>query len=466
MDTESEGEAFENLSLRFIDWLKQNGTIISPKIELTDLRHRNAGRGVVAKDDIEEGEDLFNIPNPSILTVETSSMPVDLKNALDDPWLSLILAMVWEARQGQKSKWRSYFDVLPEKFDTLMYWPEEELEYLKDSAILEKIGKASANRTFTEQLIPVVRQHEAIFDASALDDDELLKLFHRMGSTIMAYAFDLENAASRPTANDDGWEEDSDADEILPKGMVPLADMLNADADLNNARLFYEDDKVVMKSIKPIKKGEELFNDYGPLPRADVLRRYGYITDNYAIYDVVEVSLDLVKTVAKEQLDVSEKDVGLRIEYLAEEGAIDDSYDIARSSSEDGPFSDEFKILLNALSMAPADFEKLKKKGKLPKPELPIEALSLLDSILIRRRSMYPTDAGFALQNGHKDTQDSKRRRAMASKVIEGEKEVLQEATGGVQDILDRSTKRKLNNVESETTPIDNTKRQRHSEVG
>lgn len=46
-----------------------------------------------------------------------------------------------------------------------------------------------------------------------------------------------------------------------------------------------------MKSIKPIQEGEEIFNDYGEIPRADLLRRYGYVTDNYSPFDVIELSL-------------------------------------------------------------------------------------------------------------------------------------------------------------------------------
>ena len=46
-----------------------------------------------------------------------------------------------------------------------------------------------------------------------------------------------------------------------------------------------------MKAIKPIQEGEEIFNDYGEIPRADLLRRYGYVTDNYSVYDVVELTL-------------------------------------------------------------------------------------------------------------------------------------------------------------------------------
>jgi len=49
-----------------------------------------------------------------------------------------------------------------------------------------------------------------------------------------------------------------------------------------------------MKAIKPIKEGDEIFNDYGQIPRSDLVRRYGYVTDNYAPYDVVELSLDTI----------------------------------------------------------------------------------------------------------------------------------------------------------------------------
>lgn len=49
-----------------------------------------------------------------------------------------------------------------------------------------------------------------------------------------------------------------------------------------------------MKATKPIQTDEEVFNDYGELPRADLLRRYGYITDNYADYDVVDLPFQTI----------------------------------------------------------------------------------------------------------------------------------------------------------------------------
>lgn len=61
-----------------------------------------------------------------------------------------------------------------------------------------------------------------------------------------------------------------------------------------------------MIAIKPIGKGEEIFNDYGDLPRSDLLRRYGYVTDRYTKWDVVEVDSELIVRKACESLYMDE----------------------------------------------------------------------------------------------------------------------------------------------------------------
>lgn len=454
----AEEEEFERRSLHFVDWLKQNGGKISEKISIADLRDHHAGRGVLTKEDIEEDEELFSIPRTSILTVENSDIPADLKSKVEDSWLSLILVMIYEYQKGPDSKWKAYFDVLPAEFDTLMYWDDEELESLKGSAVLEKIGKSAADQSFKDNFIPIIRDHASIFHASDLDDHDILRLCHRMGSTIMAYAFDLEDSSSSNTEADE-WKEDSDGEYRLAKGMVPLADTLNADADRNNAKLFYEDDHVVMKAIKLVAKGEELLNDYGPLPRADVLRRYGYVTEQYARYDVVEVSLDLIKTAAKEDLKLEEQDINTRAEYLEGQGVLDDGYDISRASNGYEQFPEEFCLLLNALTMDNEYFGKMQKKERLPKPGLSDDALELLKYMIDRRRVMYsPVDeaSDMKLESTEQLTSKSGRRQTMALQVIEGEKAVLQEAAGTVQSLLghgdDNNNKRKADERNADTT--------------
>jgi hypothetical protein len=51
----------------------------------------------------------------------------------------------------------------------------------------------------------------------------------------MAYAFDLENDDDEEQEGEDEWVEDKDGKVLM--GMVPMADILNADAEFNVSRL-------------------------------------------------------------------------------------------------------------------------------------------------------------------------------------------------------------------------------------
>lgn len=431
---------------------------------------------LVATQDLSEDEELFSIPRASILTNETTDLPANLRKELDHPWLSLILVMVHEYLKGTESSWYPYFNLLPETFDSLMFWSDEELLSLKGSAVVDKIGKESADSTFTEQLIPLIAQHANIFQTAGRSNDELLSLCHRMGSTIMAYAFDLEKPETSHSPNhqqdDEEWEEEESATS-LPKGMIPLADMLNANADHNNAKLFYQDDKVVMKTLHPVRAGEELFNDFGPLPRSDLLRRYGYVTDQYAKYDVVEISEELIREQAiaivgggvrqeEEKEKKKKKDLEDKWTYAEEQGITDDAYDIARADcsadcSADGEgqqFPEELCILLNLLVLPSAEFEKLKKKDKLPKAELTSDAKKLLRAILVHRYAEYPVEMLVPCSMG---AGGRTLRFAMAEQVIMGEKQVLQEAVAAVSEANgnnDNKRKRSAETLEDEANAI------------
>ena len=172
--------------------------------------------------------------------------------------------------------------------------------------MVDKIGKESAEESWNHTILPIMMENKALFPLStenATDRQrQLLQLAHTTGSMIMAYAFDLDADSyddGDKNAADEGDSDLTEDDEDNPtKGMVAFADMLNANAHRNNARLFHEDDFLIMKATKVIGPEEEVFNDYGPLPRSDLLRMYGYVTDNYSTFDVVEISADLIENVA------------------------------------------------------------------------------------------------------------------------------------------------------------------------
>src|SRR5947207_12169465 len=83
-----------------------------------------------------------------------------------------------------------------------------------------------------------------------------------------------------------------------------------------------------MKAISSIKKGEEVLNTYGALPRSDLLRRYGYVQSDYARYDVVELSTDVIISTAIEIQDRTTEERTARLDFLEEEDLQDTSYDV------------------------------------------------------------------------------------------------------------------------------------------
>lgn len=202
----------------------------------------------VATQDIPQDTTLFTIPREIILNVQTSELPKQLPHVFDgsidemdedaaplDSWGSLILVLLYEFLRGDSSRWKPYFDVLPTSFDTPIFWNDEELKELEGTSLTAgKIGKNESDTMLRQKIIPVVLENPAIFypdGARQLGEDELLDLAHRVGSTIMAYAFDLENEDDQPEEGEDGWVEDREGQTML--GMVPMADTLNANADFN-----------------------------------------------------------------------------------------------------------------------------------------------------------------------------------------------------------------------------------------
>ncbi|CAE7009231.1 hypothetical protein CFE70_001701 [Pyrenophora teres f. teres 0-1] len=459
---------FDSASQAFLAWLRKSGAEISPKIKLEDLRNKDAGRGVVASQEIAEHELLFRIPRTSILSVENSILSTEIPAAtlsLLGPWLSLILVMLYEYHNGSASNWAPYFAVLPTEFNTLMFWTEDELAELQASAVVGKIGKESADEAFLEQLLPVIEEFaDIVFSGDEKAKDKAkemrspknLELMHKMGSLIMAYAFDVEPATPTKEVDEEGFAEEEE-DAALPKGMVPLADMLNADADRCNARLFYEKDCLEMKALKPIQAGEEIFNDYGPLPRSDLLRRYGYVTDNYAQYDVVEIPTDLVSEVLVHEGVWQEN----RLEYLDEQEVLDTGYDIAAST----PFtlqeslSPELVVLVESMLLSDEDFERLKSKGKLPKPEkITAQGADMLHKMLQARIAQYATTLEQDLQM-HEEvppvgmTTTEQRRCAMAKAVRIGEKKLLIQTEEALAEKMARDsggTMKRLREVDEE----------------
>ncbi len=216
-----------------------------------------------------------------------------------------------------------------------------------------------------------------------------------------------------------------------------------------------------MKAIKPIHEGEEIFNDYGEIPRADLLRRYGYVTDNYAQYDVIELPLgDICQAAGLSNSDVESqprvciqytifpqarnifgpevlKLIPPQLELLEENDILDDGYVIPRpaaNASLQDILPAELVILLTTLSLTPEEFDQRRSKNKPPKPAMETNQASLLCKILQTKQAQYGSSLGEDMAllanllppNAPASLDGSARRQKMALQVRVGEKEVLQ----------------------------------------
>ena len=79
--------------------------------------------------------------------------------------------------------------------------------------------------------------------AEPLSDTEIVTLAHWMATLIMAYGFDIDKSPDNVDADEQSEEgdilvSDEEEDQITSKGMVPLADLLNASASNNNVWSF------------------------------------------------------------------------------------------------------------------------------------------------------------------------------------------------------------------------------------
>lgn len=362
------------VSHTFKRWFTDKQGTVSDKIEIADYSSENGGKGVRAIQDIVKDEVLFTIPRTTLLSITTSDLGrhVDLSSL--QGWAPLILTLMYEFSKDS-SGWYGYLQILPKEFTTPMFWSADELSQLKGTSIQDKIGREEAEKTYHETLLPIIQAHPELFPAAQCD----VHAFHRMGSLIMAYSFNVDNEG--------GGDEDSDQeDKPSSIAMVPFADLLNANESLNNARLFYDPEQLKMVAVKDIRTGDQIYNTYGPLPSSDLLRRYGYLesmnVEDYPMpNDVVEIdALLLVQTLGEDSSTQT------RIDYLLDEGVLEDCFVL-----EMGELPPELIVSIATLQLSTEEFQKYHKKGRLPKPELTEPVSTAIEDVLQKRLAMYPS---------------------------------------------------------------------------
>ncbi|XP_029289055.1 N-lysine methyltransferase setd6 isoform X2 [Cottoperca gobio] len=260
----------------FLQWCNRVGLVLSNKV-CVSKEGTVAEYGMLAQDNIEEGEVLFTIPRSALLHQETTKVSAVLEkesSSLESSsgWVPLLLALLYEYTSSQ-SRWKPYLSLWTD-FKTLdhpMFWSQEERErLLSGTGIPQAVDTDLDNirREYTDVVLPFITKHPDLWNP----DTHTLELYAQLVAFVMAYSFQ-EPQVEEDDDDDDDEEEDEKTQN--PPMMVPMADMLNHVSN-HNANLEFTPDSLKMVSVRPIHKGEEVFNTYGQMANWQLLHMYGF----------------------------------------------------------------------------------------------------------------------------------------------------------------------------------------------
>ncbi|XP_066281502.1 N-lysine methyltransferase SETD6-like isoform X2 [Branchiostoma lanceolatum] len=306
----------------FLQWCAKEDFQLNPKVYV-GRQGSCAQYGMVAHEELEEGECLFKVDKTAALSTETTEIAHLLKKGeaslqSESGWVPQILALMYEYT-NPKSRWRPYLQLVPDfsELDQPMFWTEDEIKKDLCNTGVPEASKSDLTKMkleYTSLALPFIKKHSHIFS----EEVHSFELYKRMVAFIMAYSF------FEPVSDEDG-QGDEGGKSSLPL-MVPMADILNHIAK-NNAHLEWDKDCLRMVTTRQVAAGEEVFNTFGQLANWQLLHMYGFAEvwpEN--IYDTVDIPMQVLFDEAK--LAAGPADVQLVEEkwlFLEDQGVVSEN---------------------------------------------------------------------------------------------------------------------------------------------
>ncbi|KAG7468617.1 hypothetical protein MATL_G00145040 [Megalops atlanticus] len=305
----------------FLRWCDTVGLTLSDKVYLS-RDGTVADYGMLAREDIEEGEVIFTIPRTALLFQGTSPVKAVLEEGKDSlesasGWVPLLMALMWEYT-SPKSHWRPYLSLWPDfkALDHPMFWSKEErVSLLQGTGVPEAVDTDLANiqREYDDIVLPFIRAHSDLWSP----EKHTLELYRSLVAFVMAYSF------QEPLEEED----ENDEKDAFPM-MVPMADMLNHVAN-HSANVVYTPDCLKMVSVRRIGTGEEVFNTYGEMANWQLLHMYGFAepypgnshdTADIQMSNVYKAAVQVLQSQAEQRLLVEKWSMLCEMEMVGEKG--------------------------------------------------------------------------------------------------------------------------------------------------
>lgn len=363
-------KAVETASVLYHDWAREQGV----EFDKVEQKVFDDMRGMVALDDIKNGEIFVTLPRSAALVVDPlDKCPcaefVDPGYYKKCPWyVKMAILLLFERNKGPSSRVFGYIKQLPDSIDTPVRWSEQELDELqnpsfKDSVMQQKI---EWKRLFTE----FQRNSRG---ASENYDDFLWALENvRSRSFSGPYAGspikDRVTMAALLAAAGAGYAALSHIplESVLNAGisvacfnliydlvlssrlkwyaMCPIIDSLNHSDSVNSSIEFeYFRDTFVVSTDMNYGKGSQIFISYGEKTNEQLLQYYGFVLDDN-LHDVYNVNA----TIGGSEVTLSIKPNGL----LSKQTMAKLEKDESLRSKISGKFSDAVnEALIDAINL-------------------------------------------------------------------------------------------------------------------
>uniref|UniRef100_A0A1I8MNS6 protein-histidine N-methyltransferase n=1 Tax=Musca domestica TaxID=7370 RepID=A0A1I8MNS6_MUSDO len=245
---------------KFYQWAKENG-LQYENVEITEFPGYDLG--LKATRDIQKDEILFGIPHKLVLS-EEHEVCAFVRDFFQPSNLKLAFLLMVEALK-EDSFWKPYIDLLPESYNTVLYFTVEEMTQLKGSNALAAALK---------QCRLIARLYAVIYHwpSSQIPMADFKELFHYdlyrwAVSTVMT----RENLIPRTKPKREGDTSDTIA------ALIPFWDMANHRDGTITTFFNMETQQVESSAQEDYKKGEQIFIYYGDRTNSDLMIHNGFI---------------------------------------------------------------------------------------------------------------------------------------------------------------------------------------------
>jgi len=354
---------------RLISWLGEEGDVylseestwgeaphpMAISTETKDeITNESSGRGLLARRDINDGDNLLKVPIKLCLTKASARKALG-KDALPreiNEYLAVACHLIQERYVlGEKSFWKPYIDVLPEteEVNPTFTWSDEDLAFLNGSPVI------AATKSLQMKLR---REYDALLGGEDglcnRFPDRFPKEHYTYENWIWAFTM-LFSRAIRLRSLAEG--------ETL--AMVPYADLINhspfsqayIDAQEGGDWLFSSgEEEVILYADRGYRRMEQIYISYGQKSNAELLLLYGFAVERnpYNSVDVTVAIAPLTESFVKELNDDS-----IPIDPLAEE-KVQFLESAGRKSLVDFPcYADRYPVelleFLRLMQMTPDD---------------------------------------------------------------------------------------------------------------